>query len=62
MGDKNGYDQKNDESTGELQHHTLARAQEFNAKLQEELEDCREKSGMLAKQLATRSQRKWPEW
>lgn len=58
LGDREGYD----EITRELQRDMLARAQELNAKLQEELEDCQKKSGMLAKQLAAGDQRKWREW
>lgn len=52
MGDRNEYEQKHDESIEELQHDMLA-----NAKLQEELEDCLEKSGMLTKQLTALSKR-----
>lgn len=62
LSDRNEYDHKYDESTVELQHDPLARVQELNAKLQEELEDCRKKSGMLAKQLAAGGQIKWTEW
>lgn len=57
-----GREHKHDESTGELQHDMLARAQELNAKLQEELKDCQKQSSMVAKRLAAEHQRKWTEW
>lgn len=62
LGDREECGQKHDDSTRKLQQDTLARAQELKANLQEELQDCQKKSGMLAKQLPAGGQRRWTEW